>query len=519
MIILLNGDKYDFPRGLLIYIYEGMSRINMYTVQIQLNKKFPIHDFVMDIHNKNFYHLILRSLQENQTKTLLQWQDRSFTGKEIIQEVDAIRNSLNIQNVKTGDYVLIARSLGYQTLFVIISIMAHGAVPVLPPAGASFRQMVQLIRRLSVRWIVVQDEPSLISKVLLKISNVNILQHFSPLRNKNDDPTPVNLSPETPALVTHSSGSTGKSKSIVRSHGVLTAQHEILKKVFPPTPNQKDFPLFPAVLLHNLASGTTSVIPHIHNFSLLELDPEKIIAQLKSQSITTLTGNVFYFNSLIRELNKNNGTLSFIKMVGVGGSPVPESLTSKLSSCMPNATVYIIYGSSEAEPITIRKVGSKEKETAGYFVGEVAPDTEIKIDEMGDIDDGNKKILVGEILVKGKHVVLGNAEWYRTGDFGYITDGKVFLTARAGNQRIIHGVQQYQIEHLISTMPDIENVAAIARVNHFDTYFSGNANLLDIQKKLMEHFPTEIIGAIKHLSALPMDSRHFSKVLYSKLPA
>ena len=69
--------------------------------------------------------------------------------------------------------------------------------------------------------------------------------------------------PNQPALIAHTSGSTGQPKQIVRTHAVLSAQHAVLKAVFPPWPGQQDFPLFPNVLLHNLASGAASILPKV----------------------------------------------------------------------------------------------------------------------------------------------------------------------------------------------------------------------------------------------------------------
>ena len=67
--------------------------------------------------------------------------------------------------------------------------------------------------------------------------------------------------PDTPAIVTFTSGSTGAPKAVVRSHGFLIAQHQALATSLAFEPGDTDLTALPIVLLANLASGVTSIIP------------------------------------------------------------------------------------------------------------------------------------------------------------------------------------------------------------------------------------------------------------------
>src|SRR5690606_34898981 len=115
---------------------------------------------------------------------------------------------------------------------------------------------------------------------------------------------PVQVLQEQDALISFSSGTTGKPSAVHRTHKILRSQHLALKESFPPLPQQQDFPLFPNVLLHNLCLGITTVIPDIPDFDVRETDPEKIIAQLLDEGIDSLTGNVHYFRILVTHLQK-----------------------------------------------------------------------------------------------------------------------------------------------------------------------------------------------------------------------
>lgn len=467
----------------------------------------------------NFYIHILKSLLSRADKELLVWNHQRFMGKDILYQVEVQRKVLAIQGVKIGDHLLMARSLEPKTLFIMLAVIANGAIPVLPPAKPSFKKILQLLFQLPIRWIVLNDRVDLLSKVLFRLLNIKTVSTIQLPVLTSATIEAATVSPNQSALVTHSSGSTGKPKAIFRSHQILTAQHAALEEKFPSKPQQCDLPLFPAILLHNLAAGIMSVVPDILNFDLAKLEPEKIIAQLNEQAITSLTGNVFYFKRLLKYLSDHPYFFESITDIGIGGSPVPEHLLSDLGKWFTRADIYVIYGSSEAEPIAIRKVSENQCAARGFCVGAPVMDIDLKIDELGAICVDDKSFVVGEIAVRGKHVVAKDDDaWYRTGDYGYISDENIlYLTARKGNERIINGTQHYQLEHVLMNMPGIEHAAAIARDQYFDVYFSGNSSTENIRKVLTRHFSSAIVGQIHFRDNIQVDDRHFSKIIYTKL--
>ncbi len=467
----------------------------------------------------NFYLNILHSLLCYPDKELLVWNHQRFTGKDILHHVEVQRKVLVTHGVNTGDHLMIARSLEPKTLFIMLAVMASGAIPVLPPAKHSFKRIFLVLFQLPIRWIVLNEGVNRLSKILFRVLNIKIIGVIQLPILTNVTTEVASVSPNQAALVTHSSGSTGKPKAIFRSHQILTAQHNVLKKIFPPASQQHDLPLFPAILLHNLAAGVTSVMPDIPNFDLTKLEPEKIIAQLKEQAITSLTGNVFYFQKLLSYLNDHPYFFERVTDIGIGGSPVPENLLSNLAKWFTRADIYVIYGSSEAEPISIRKVSESLCARKGFCVGTPVSDIDLRIDELGAICVDAKSFVVGEIMVRGKHVVVkGDDQWYRTGDYGYINEENIlYLTARKGNERIINGVQHYQLEHVLMNMPGIEHAAAIARNDHFDIYYSGSSDIENIRKILSSQFSPSLVGQIHFRDKIQVDSRHLSKIIYKKV--
>jgi len=476
----------------------------------------------------NFFEYIHTTLLQYPNQELIIWPEsfsagsfQSYTGSTLLGRISAIRRALNQLNADNGSKILVAVPVGPSLVCTVLAIMGQGYVPVLPPAAASLFNLAQIIRREKIKGVITQTKPGFIFSLGAATFGVRLIHIDKIPHHSIECLPPQNVQPHQAGLITHSSGSTGKAKSIYRSHQVLQAQHLALKEVFPPWPGQRDYPLFPNVLLHNLAAGTVSILPDIPRLNVTHMAPGDIVRQMSNQRVQTLTGNVYYFTRLLQYLQQHPRALIHVRAVGIGGSPVPETLAHALRSCFPRADVYIIYGSSEAEPIAVRKVSSEPlNPRLGYGVGTFHPGIRWRITFGEQITIPNQVTYQsGEIEVSGSHVATaGNALWFRTGDYGYVdAHNQLFLTGRKGNERIHQGVQHYQIEHVLVHVAGVGNVAARSLKNGFNVYVTGKAKAAAIRQALEEHFPAGIIQHVYFRDDLPVDSRHHSKIKYEHL--
>ena len=474
----------------------------------------------------NYYRFIDQTLRRTPDKVCLIWPEGSgpaqeITGRMLLSQVAAYRALLHRSGVGPGDAVLLASPVSRPIITLLLAIMAHGAIPVLPPASATIPTLLRLLFRHRVRGLVLARKLPVVAGWLLRLRGIRLI----PVRDIAPDASgawalPTAVSPDQPALISHSSGSTGIPKAIRRSHRVLTAQHNALEHAFPAWSGQRDLPLFPNILLHNLATGTTSILPDLAGFRLTALQPEVIIRQITSQQAGTMTGNVFYFRQLLACLHSHPQIFPAVRAIGIGGSPVPDNLCLALKPFFPEATIYIIYGSSEAEPITVRAVHDDMPDPAmGYNVGTIHPAIAVKIDPMGQINGpAGETCTVGEILVRGAHVAAPAGTWLATGDFGYLrNDRSLILTGRKGNETIRSGVQHYQIEHVLYHVPGVDRVAARSTAAGFTVFVEGTASADTLRHALQLNFPDTTADRILFRDSLPVDDRHQSKIRYEQL--
>ena len=476
----------------------------------------------------NFYAGIDNTLRMLAATELLIWPPAEekniphrYTGQAILDHVANIGAALKDQGITNGQKVLLALPVSFDLVGSLLAVMAIGAIPVLPPAAASRRNWWQLLRHQQIKLIITGQKPTILQRWATKLLSVRFLNIADLNLIATAWLVPQNVPATQAALITHSSGSTGKPKFIVRSHRVLQAQHHVLKDVFPPWPGQRDFPLFPNILLHNLSVGTLSILPQIPWPNFTQLKPAEIIRQLLHDQVDSLTGNVYYFRQLLTYLPYQPQQFSKVKAVGIGGSPVPENLVNALNPFFPAATFYIIYGSSEAEPIAVREVAESAADPAqGYPAGYICAGLECRIEPLGKLIFQDKStVTVGEIMVRGAHVATATpADWWASGDYGYIAaDGKLYLTGRRGNERLHGGVQHYQIEHVLLHQPGVKQAAARATPTGFDLYVTGAVPEADLRATLGVYFPVEIFNKIYFRQELPVDDRHHSKIRYDQL--
>lgn len=440
------------------------------------------------------------------------------TAKELIQGIAACQHSLAENGIVAGQKIALLFPVGIQFVHGFIGAMAYGAIPVLAPSGATILQLLGLMRKQRIKIALTAVQVPLFIRSILGCFGIKVIV----VEDKGSQHTTFEVNPVAPnqaAFITHSSGSTCDFKVIARSHQILTAQHLAIKQSFPPFEGQRDFPLFPNILLHNLAIGVPSILPALPRFQLLNMEADTIIEQLIKEEINTLTGNLYYFRKLYTALKKQGKSISTVKALGIGGSPIPNQFAYALKEVFPDASIYIIYGSTEAEPISMQLVEQGiDQPEKGYLVGSFHPAITWRIVPQYRLIINGQAIDAGEVEVQGEHVVPAVDGWLQTGDIGYVDDaGKLYLTARKGNEQVYNGFQHYQVEHLLQHELGIHPVAAVASDQGFAIYVEQVSSIDKIKEHLAKRITSLAINNVICIPKLPVDTRHYSKIRYTTL--
>jgi acyl-CoA synthetase (AMP-forming)/AMP-acid ligase II len=360
--------------------------------------------------------------------------------------------------------------------------------------------------------------------------------------------------PETPALLTFTSGSTGRPKAAVRTHGFLLSQHRVLEQNLRLEAGDVDLTTLPIVLLANLASGVTSLIPHADLRYPGAINPVPVITQIRTHQAVSSAASPAFFECLTRYCTKRSLTLPSFKKLFSGGAPVFPRLLDQMQAMAPNADVVAVYGSTEAEPIahsSRREILPVDQEAMqqgrGLLAGPPIEDIRLCIlrDQWGHpvgpyteakfAADCLPAGQPGEIVVSGEHVLQGylNGEgdeetkfrvdgvvWHRTGDAGYLDDQRrVWLLGRCAARIDDHHGVLYPFAAETAVTQDAR-VRRAAMVTHADRrilavefYDPTETDLTPIREALSGIHCDEV----RLCKRIPVDKRHNAKVDYPSL--
>ena len=335
---------------------------------------------------------------------------------------------------------------------------------------------------------------------------------------------PRGVAPGAAAVVSFSSGNTGRSKAVMRTHGVLLAQHRALASAIPLDDADVNLPGFPMATLHNLCCGTTSIIPPADLRAMADADPAAIAALIARHQVTSLSGAPSYIGDLARHLVRSDAPATSIRRLVVGGGPVGRALCADIRRAFPAAEAHVVYGATEAEPITSVTVDEvvAERDREGFLVGLPVGDTEVCL-----VAANGSHATVGEVAVRGEQVASGET-WHRTGDIGrFDASGRLWLLGRIDTAVSYHGcmLHPYAVEADALSLPGVRAAALIAHsrapsgelVIEPDVGADDGALLRDLRAILVERALPDL--PVRVLDRIPMDARHASKVARPALTA
>ena len=420
------------------------------------------------------------------------------------------------RGIGPGDRVLIAMGVTPDLYAALAALWRLGAVAVLPEPARGLRGVRTALAAAKVKaWIgagALRALPLLVPR-LLTLPRLPLGSGM--LRG-------TELSPEWPddhpALMSFTSGSTGRAKAIVRSHGFLAAQNRAVAPLLASDRPEIDLVAFPVFVLANLGSGVTSVLPNWPLRRPDRADAQTIRAHITRHGVTRLL-----LPPVLAETLADTPLPASVTTLFTGGGPVFPDVVERLTAHNPALRVMAVYGSTEAEPIAELEVSAlanadRARIDAGEGLLAGPPVAAVRV-----------RIVEDEIQVAGDHVVETYADpadnaatktrdehgttWHRTGDGGrFDSDGRLWLLGRT--QGRIEGLWPFAIEVAARSWPGVRRAALCPLDGRACLAIEGDAAHLAHWR---EAAATLGVAKLLPLNQIPLDRRHLSKVDYARL--
>ncbi len=393
---------------------------------------------------------------------------RVVTFAELAQRAAGVGEELRRRGIEPGQRVLLFVPMSIDLYVALLGVLHAGATAVFVDAWAGRRRLRDAVAAAHPAAFIGTPRAQLlrITTPAVRRIPVRLWAGPGPFRlgrgagaAEAGTATPVDVPGAAPALVTFTTGTTGRPKAAVRSHAFLEAQHRVLAGHLGLRPDDVDMPTLPVFVLNNLALGVTSVIPDFDPRRPAEIDPDSILAQMAGEGVTTTSGSPAFYERL-------HGRIP-VRALFTGGAPVFPPLARQLASQV-DGEAHVLYGSTEAEPIAGITAGDLVRAAAepgamGVCAGEPVPEIAWRIIRPVDgelpagaelagleVADGES----GELLVAGDHVLKGYLDdpesealtkvregatiWHRTGDGARYDGHRLWLMGRL-SQRVARG--------------------------------------------------------------------------------
>ncbi len=491
----------------------------------------------------NCVDLFIEAVQRNPQKLAIIHKNEHISYGQLRDEVLRTVTYFKSKGIKAGDRILVFVPMSIDLYRIVLALFSMGATAVFLDEWVNKKRMELCCEIAQCNGFVGGLKARLLGLFSKEIRRIPIklkLKKLGPITQSVQE-----VDANTPALITFTTGSTGRPKAANRTHGFLMEQFNALIDEIEPKPTDIDMPVLPIVLFMNLGVGCTSLIADFSMSKPEKADFSLIVSTMEKEKVNRCTASPFFIEQLSRHVLKGNQKLSLQKIF-TGGAPVFPKSAVLFQQAFPQSDITIVYGSTEAEPIS--SIMASELLQHGTFmdkglaVGKIYAGAEVRIititeESLYDISEKQFEEIqkmdgeIGEIIVSGQHVLgsyfnsdqafvrskikNGNKLWHRTGDSGFLIGEQLYLTGRHAQLINFQGrnLSPFIIENKVQTIEGVRMGTLLQVKNKLILILE-----LDQEREEIDVSSLDIpYDQIKYVSKIPRDPRHRSKIDYQVL--
>lgn len=443
-------------------------------------------------------------------------EHRQITARELLGEAQAAAARLAASGVGAGDLVILVLQHSLELIYSFWGAALLGAIPSIFPFLTEkldpnlYRERVKLlIEHSGAKAVVTYKENLSPFADLLKELDVAVVV-LSDIQSPNVDigHWTLDVSPDSIALLQHSSGSTGLQKGVALSHRAVLRQVECYGRAIELDP-RRDVVVSWLPLYHDMGLIAGFVMPIVSGTRLVLMSPFEWVKQpgMLLDAISQYRGTLcwlpnFAYNHIARTFRPNDGLdLSSLRAAINCSEPVyaesHQLLLDKLSSYgFKESALAVSYAMAENTfAVTQTKPGAPPRVDTVEIAavqerGDAIPAAKgkrfvscgpaIETVELSIMDAERNSLperRMGEIALRSEFMLSGYYKrpdltekamtqdgWYLTGDMGYLADGELHVTGRKKDLIIVGGKNIYpqDIEAIANRTAGIHPGRAVA---------------------------------------------------------
>tara|TARA_R110002110_G_scaffold415765_2_gene655220 strand:- start:72172 stop:73752 length:1581 start_codon:yes stop_codon:yes gene_type:complete len=284
------------------------------------------------------------------------------------------------------------------------------------------------------------------------------------------------LTPDDTLDLLFTSGTTGKPKGVITSHGQNIRTFETWSATVDLRSDDNYLIINPFFHSFGYKAGwLASIIRGAHMVPVKSFDLDTVLAMIPAHKVSMIPGPPTVYQSLLAHPRRDEYDLSSLRLAVTGAAPVPVELVRQMREILGFELVVTAYGLTESCGVVSICRADDSPERISHTSGRAMEGVSMKcVNAQGEeVAAGSE----GEIWCKGFNVMQGYLDdpeetaraitadgWLKTGDVGVMdADGYVRITDRIKDMFISGGFNCYpaEIENTLCNLSGVSRAAVI----------------------------------------------------------
>lgn len=284
------------------------------------------------------------------------------------------------------------------------------------------------------------------------------------------------LTPDDTLDILFTSGTTGKPKGVITSHGQNIRTFENWSATVGLRSDDNYLIINPFFHSFGYKAGWLScIIRGARMLPVQSFDLDEVLQRISVEKVSMIPGPPTIYQSLLAHPRRGEYDLSSLRLAVTGAAPVPVELVRQMREELGFEVVVTAYGLTETCGVVSICRADDSPERISHTSGRAMDGVEMKC-----VDVGGEEVAAGtegEIWCRGFNVMQGYLDnpdetartitaegWLKTGDVGVMDeDGYVRITDRIKDMFIVGGFNCYpaEIENSLCDLPGVARAAVI----------------------------------------------------------